>query len=138
RCSWKSACILGAAARFSRMRSSKLLTSAGDSGSAFAPMASDATRKITAIILRMFQFRFSKMFLRQFWFNCNCRRQSEEDGRGQAPEQADGAGNPQPAQGRVMRPTKRTESCNRGQSRQHNRFHHSGKIARDIVAPLPN
>src|SRR5437773_8159575 len=109
--------MLGAAARFSRIRSSKVLTSAGDSGAALTPIASNATRQITVIILRMFQFRFGKMFLRQFWFNCNRRRQSEEDGRSQAPEQANGAGNPQPAQGRVMRQAGRTKSAIGGQSR---------------------
>src|SRR5438105_9093225 len=86
--------MLGAAARFSRICSSKVLTSAGDSGAALTPMASNATRQITVIILRMFQFRFGKMFLGQFWFNRNRRRQSEEDGRSKAPEQANGAGNP--------------------------------------------
>src|SRR6184192_3701655 len=126
--------MLGAAARFSRIRSSKVLTSAGDSGAAFTPIASNATRQITVIILRMFQFRFGKMFLRQFWFNCNRRRQSEEDGRSQAPEQANGAGNPQPAQGRIMRPAERTESGDGGQSREHDWFNYTGKIARDIVA----
>src|SRR6266481_155056 len=130
--------MLGAAARFSRICSSKVLTSAGDSGAALTPIASNATRQITVIILRMFQFRFGKMFLRQFWFNYNCRWRSEEAGCGQAAEQANGAGNPQAAQGRVMRPAERTESCNRGQSRKHNRLHHSGKIACDIVASLPN
>src|SRR2546429_8568036 len=110
--------------------------SAGDSGSAFTPMTNDATREMTVIILRMFQFRFGEMFLRQLRFNCNCRRQSEEDGRGQAPEQADGAGNPQSAQSRVMRPTKRTEAGNGGQSREHDWFNHPRKIAGDIVAAL--
>src|SRR6476660_5904057 len=130
--------MLGAAARFSRMCSSRVLMSAGDSGAALTPIASNATRQTTVIILRMFQFRFGKMFLRQFWFNCNRRRQSEEDGRGQAPEQANGAGNAQPAQGRVMRPAQRTESGNRCQPRKRNRLHHSGKVACDIVASLPN
>src|SRR5437868_7848525 len=105
--------MLGAAARFSRICSSKVLTSAGDSGAALMPIASNATRQIMVIVLRMFQFRFGKMFLRQFWFNCNRRRQSEEDGRSQAPEQANRAGDPQAAQSRVMRPAERTESCYR-------------------------
>src|SRR5437867_13401741 len=115
------------------MRSSRLLTSADDRGSAFTAIANDATRKMTVTILRMFQFGLGEMFLRQLRLNCNCRRQSEEDGRGQAPEQADGAGNPQSDQSRVKRPTKRTESCNGSQSREHDWFDDTGKMARDIL-----
>ena len=37
-----------------------------------------------------------------------------------------------------MRPAERTESGNRRQSRERNRLHHSGKVACDIVATLPN
>src|SRR5256885_15042882 len=113
-------------------------TSAGEVGASLTPVANNATKQITVIILPMFQFRFAKMFLRRFWFHCNRRWQSEEDGRSQAPEQANGAGNSQPAQGRVMRPTQRTESRNRSQSRERNRLHHSGKVACDIMASLPN
>src|SRR5258707_15358340 len=130
--------MLGAGAGFPQIRAEKVLTSAGKGGAAPTPIASNATRQITVIILRMFQFRFGKIFLWQFWFNCNRRRQSEEDGRSQAPEQANGTGNPQPAQGRVIRPAERTESGNRRQSRERNRLYHSGKVPCDIVASLPN
>src|SRR5215831_8644824 len=56
RCSWKSACMLCAAARFSRMRSSSILTSAGDNVSAFTLLVYEARRNRKTTALRMFQF----------------------------------------------------------------------------------
>src|SRR5207249_2363437 len=127
--------MLGAAARFSRMRSRSVFTSVGDNASAFALLANEARRNRRTTTLRMFQF---EMLLRQFGFYRHRRRQSEEDGRRQTPEQPNGAGNTQPAQSRVMRPAERTESRDRGQAGESDRFDHTSKIARHFMAALPD
>src|SRR5437763_13365817 len=127
--------MLGAAARFSRIRSSSVFTSVGNNASASTPWANEASRNRKETALRMFQF---EMLLRQLGPYRHRRRQSKEDGRRQTPEQADGAGNTKPAQGRVMRPPERTESCDRGQAGESNGFDHTSKIARHFVAALPD
>src|SRR5947208_1653244 len=127
--------MLGAAARFSRIRSSSVFTSVGNNASASTPWANEASGIRKATALRLFQFHMFRLQSRPYR---HPRRQSKEDGRRQPPEQADGAGNTKPAQGRVMRPAERTESCDRGQAGESNGFDHTSKIARHFVAALPD
>src|SRR5689334_20884428 len=119
--------MLGAAARFSRMRSRSVFTSVGDKGWALTPLANEARRDSRRSVLRTFQF---EMLLRQFGSYRHCCRQRKKDGCRQTPEQANGAGDAQLAQGWIMRPAERTEAGDRGQAGESNRFNHTSKIAR--------
>src|SRR5689334_12629519 len=126
--------MLGAAARFSRVRSRSVFTSVADKGWALTPLANEASRNRRRV-LRTFQF---EMLLWQFGSYRHRCRQSEKDGCRQTPEQPNGAGNAQLAQGRIMRPAERTESGDRGQTGESNGFDHTSKIARHFVAALPD
>src|SRR5207237_8244122 len=98
--------MLGAAARFSRMRSRSVFTSVGDRDWALTPLANETRRNRRRRALRMFRF---EMLLWQCGSYCHRCRQHEKNGRGQTPEQADGEVNNQHAQGRDTRTAEATQ-----------------------------
>src|SRR5205085_10157564 len=98
--------MLGAAARFSRMRSRSVFTSARDKGWALTPLANKARRNSRRRVLGTFQF---EMLLRQFGAYRHRCRESEKDGGRQTAAQANSEGDCQLAQSWMMRPAELAE-----------------------------